>query len=216
MPEDKELLDLPAEYNGTLTGDYLQSVRYADHTLGLFIDDLKEKGLWEDTVIALYGDHSGVHGRLVTDKDVQLLHDLVGQPYSLPFRFNIPFIVSIPGDVDGNKETIETMGGQLDMMPTVLNIMGVEPPALYFGQDLLTYHHNLFGMRYYAATGTFFNDDVLFLPETSKRDIRVYNLDEKSTYKKENVTMGTFRDQINKLLQIYKWSDAYFNSLDNK
>lgn len=33
-----------------------------------------------------------------------------------------------------------------------------------FGHDLCNIDHNVIGMRYYSPTGTFVNDDVLFVP----------------------------------------------------
>lgn len=210
MPEDKKMLDLPEKYKGTLIGNYLQAVRYADYALGQFFDDLRESGLWNQSIIVLYGDHSGVHGQLVKDKDVTLLRELLGQPYSLVNRFNVPFIVGIPGVTEEIGKKINTVGGQLDMMPTVLNLMGIKPEGLYFGQDLLEYDHNLLGMRYYLSTGAFINDDVLFIPETSKREMRIYDLKNKDRFTDISNPMQYFQEEYENILQLYDWSDAYF------
>ncbi|GAA0436654.1 lipoteichoic acid primase LtaP [Lentibacillus halophilus] len=213
MPEDKRGLDLPEKFQGTLTGNYLQSVHYADRVLGDFMDDLKQAGIWDESVITLYGDHSGVHGQLVTDKDVQLLDDLLGHPYSLLDRFNIPFIMDVPGKPALSDKTNDTVGGQLDMMPTLLNMVGVEPEGLYFGQDLLQYDSNLLGMRYYLPTGAFFNDDVLFVPETAKHDVRTYDIKKDEGVDGTTDPTASFEDDYTDMLQLYKWSDAYFQSL---
>ena len=45
---------------GTELGNYLEAVNYADYAFGIFIDLLKEKGLYEDTVIIVFGDHYGM------------------------------------------------------------------------------------------------------------------------------------------------------------
>ena len=42
---------------GTKMGNYLKSVHYADEAIGELINHLEEKGLLEDTIIVLYGDH---------------------------------------------------------------------------------------------------------------------------------------------------------------
>ncbi len=213
MPADKEYLNLPDEYEGTLVGNYFQSVRYADETLGQFFQELKDEGLWENSIIVLYGDHSGLHGRLVEDHDVKLLRDFLGSPYSLVDRFNIPFIVSIPGETETIGQRIETTGGQMDMMPTVLNLMGIEPEGLYFGQNLLQYEHNLLGMRYYLSAGAFFNDEVLYIPETTRNDIRIYDLKGQDRYKDIEDPQEHFEEYYLKMLQLYEWSDAYYQSL---
>ncbi|MDC3416709.1 LTA synthase family protein [Aquibacillus salsiterrae] len=216
MPEDKQYLDLPAEYEGTLIGNYLQSVRYADEALGQLFQSLQDAGLWDNSVIALYGDHSGVHGRLLQDEDVKLLGDMFGSPYSLIDRFNVPFIVYAPGVSDKNPQEIETTGGQLDMMPTIANLLGVEPNYVYFGQNLLQYENNLLGMRYYLGTGSLFNNDILYTPETSKRTARLYNIGDKDMVSKVVNPEDYFEQNVDQLLQIYDWSDAYLNYLLEK
>ncbi|TRM10721.1 LTA synthase family protein [Lentibacillus cibarius] len=213
MPEARRGLDLPEKFQGTLTGNYLQSVHYADKVLGKFFDDLKQAGIWDKSVIALYGDHSGVHGQLVKDEDVQLLHDLLGHPYSLLNRFNIPFIIEAPGITAENGERIDTVGGQLDMMPTLLNMLGVKPKGLYFGHDLLQYDSNLLGMRYYLSSGAFFNNDVLFIPETVRHDVRIYDMEGGGQFDDLSDPMEYFEDDYEHILQLYEWSDAYFGSL---
>ncbi|RYG71930.1 LTA synthase family protein [Lentibacillus lipolyticus] len=213
MPEAKRELDLPEKFQGTLTGNYLQSVHYADKVLGGFFDDLKEAGIWDESVIALYGDHSGVHGKLLKDEDTKLLHDLLGHPYSLLDRFNIPFIVGMPGEPALQGQKIDTTGGQLDMMPTLLNMLGVQPKGLYFGHNLLQYDSNLLGMRYYLSAGAFFNNDVLFVPETTKRGIRIYDMTGEGRFDDLSDPMDHFEDDYKNILQLYDWSDAYFESL---
>ncbi|MCA1021134.1 LTA synthase family protein [Halobacillus litoralis] len=213
MPDDKEGLDLPSDYEGTLTGNYLQSVHYADKALGEFFQDLKDRGLWEESVIALYGDHSGLHGKLLESEDQDLLADFLGERYSLLNRFNIPFIVGVPGEKDLTGTNDHT-GGQIDMMPTLLNLLGVEPESLYFGHNLLHYENNLLGMRYYVPTSSFFNNGTFYIAQNSRFDARILNMNTneriEDTYKDPN---NAFKDEREDILQLLQWSDAYFESL---
>ena len=48
------------KYKDTFFGNYLESVNYADYAFGIFIDNLKEANLYDDTVILLFGDHNGM------------------------------------------------------------------------------------------------------------------------------------------------------------
>ena len=66
-----ELLDEDAD---TRFGDYLQTVRYTDEAIGQFIDDLKAAGLYDNTVIALYGDHHGLNCGMEDIKKRQQIH----------------------------------------------------------------------------------------------------------------------------------------------
>ncbi|MCJ0929612.1 LTA synthase family protein [Virgibacillus halodenitrificans] len=214
MPKEKQMLDLPERYTDTLTGNYLQSVHYADQALGKFIQELKKSGLWDDSMIALYGDHSGVHGGLMEEEDNKLLKEILNEEYTMEDRFNIPFLIHVPGDKDKFIKEVDTVGGQLDMMPTILNLMGIKPKGLYFGQDILQYKNNLIGMRYYLPTGAFINNEHFFIPETSKEPVRVYDLKGKSL-NLENPKQ-TFKSDYQNMLQLYDWSDAYFEELPMK
>lgn len=53
-------MTLPVRFEGTLVGDYIRAQNYADYALGLFIDELKQNGVWDNSLIVLYGDHRGL------------------------------------------------------------------------------------------------------------------------------------------------------------
>lgn len=56
LPQEHRELQL-GDLEGSLIGNYLHSVYYFDKALGAFIDDLKEKGLYDSSLLAIYGDH---------------------------------------------------------------------------------------------------------------------------------------------------------------
>jgi lipoteichoic acid synthase len=211
MPEDKVYIELPKKYKNTLVGNYLLSMNYTDRALGDFIEDLKKKGIWQNSVIAIYGDHSGLHGRLLQEEDNKLMRDILGYGYPIVDRFNMPFIIDIPGVTKGTR--IERLGGQIDIMPTLSNLLGISlKDHIIFGQDLLNYENNLIGMRYYLSTGSYFDEDVLFLPTTSQRKSRTYDLVTKQlTERKED-----FNDKYKRMIKIYEMADNYLKSLPSK
>ncbi|MEF3305088.1 LTA synthase family protein [Paenibacillus sp. GYB003] len=177
IPDDKKKIRLPADkYKNTQVGEYLEAVNYADYALGTFIDQLKATGLWDNSILVVYGDHSGLKPQY---NDPDELTRLLGIPYhEYVTRFNVPFIVHVPGQTEG--ETIGQAGGQLDMMPTVANLLGIslgERNFVHFGSDLLNIERNVFGIRYYLPTGSFINDDILFIPGESFEDGTAVRLD---------------------------------------
>lgn len=121
----------------TLFGHYLQAVHYADEAIGELIERLKEEGLYENTVIAMYGDH---HGMLISDDDFyksiqEEVPKYIGREYDYDEMLNIPLIIHVPNS--GVKETIETTGGEVDFLPTIANIMDLTIPQPYiFGKDI--------------------------------------------------------------------------------
>ncbi|MCI8620794.1 MAG: sulfatase-like hydrolase/transferase [Clostridia bacterium] len=54
--EEKVKIDV-GKYKNTMFGNYLEAVNYADYAFGIFIEELKEKDLYDDSVILVFGDH---------------------------------------------------------------------------------------------------------------------------------------------------------------
>jgi lipoteichoic acid synthase len=152
--------DLPAKYralrlgslDGTMVGGYLQSARYVDTALGEFIQDLKYRGLWDNTVLVLYGDHRAeIEGK----EDIErLLTTYAGYPpraAGFDARYwgaanRLAFMVHLPGDAGAGEYRMS--GGHLDIAPTVLNLLGVEDHQMVtLGRDLTQRKDALVVMR---------------------------------------------------------------------
>ena len=58
IPDRKFKMTLPERFEGTFVGDYIRAQNYADYALGQFIDDLKQRGIWDNSVFVIYGDQS--------------------------------------------------------------------------------------------------------------------------------------------------------------
>ncbi|MCA0991280.1 LTA synthase family protein [Pseudalkalibacillus hwajinpoensis] len=155
LPEEQQMLRLPDKFNGTPVGDYLQSAYYADQALGNFIEDLKQKGIWEETLFVYYGDHYG----LLADSADQL-DELVDVTFDRKEMFNVPLIIHTPGQEDGVTE--EVIGGMVDIAPTVTSLLGIEQPLYQVGDNLLTKEKGFVGFRHGFPTGTFFGEDYSF------------------------------------------------------
>lgn len=160
MPEKYQNLELRQEHEGTILGDYLQAIHYTDKELGRFIEALKEEGLYDNTVIAIYGDHFGITG--YNPEGVALMSDFLNIDYDINEMFRVPLIIHVPG-TDIN-ETISKIGSQLDFLPTILNIMGYKiEKGIMFGRDLVNYDGwNFVATQTFRIKGTFIDDDTLF------------------------------------------------------
>lgn len=152
-------IDLRPSEEGTIVGDYLNTVRYVDEALEQFFDELKAAGLYENSIICLYGDHYGLS---CTDPDIrEAMSDILGEDYGYQQHFNIPLIINIPGS--GVNETISTAGGQLDFMPTVAYLLGIPTlDTIYLGQNLFTADSGFVAIEQFLNSGSFISDDILF------------------------------------------------------
>nr|WP_052016556.1 MULTISPECIES: LTA synthase family protein [unclassified Paenibacillus] len=175
LPEDKVSLTLPERFNNTLPGDYLVSQHYADQAVGQFIEGLKERGLWENSLLVVYGDHLGLPIYSLDRTDEKLMQEIYGREYTSADMINIPLIVTAPGITPAAQ--LEQIGGQVDILPTIAGLTGASlQNQLYFGQDLLREGNNLLPERYYLPSGSVLNDASLFVPETGYGDGTHYSL----------------------------------------
>lgn len=152
IDEEEATID-PAETNDSSVDRYFQTARYLDESLEQFFNDLKEAGLYEDSVIILYGDHYGI-----SENHTRALSELFGEEIT-PFKYaelqRVPLMIKIPG-VEG-KGTVSEYAGQVDVVPTLLHLLGIKAQDyIQFGTDLFSKEHNgLVAFR----NGDFFTED---------------------------------------------------------
>lgn len=158
MPAKYDFIKLLPEDKDTTAGNYLNSAAYVDHALGIFFKDLKKAGLYENSIIAIYGDHVGLTHAEDIDSS---MNRLLGKTYDFQHMMNIPLIITLP-ETEGNtplNQTVSTAGGQMDLMPTLAYLMGFEKlDTLYFGHNLLTVDSGFVAEQTYMPRGSFFND----------------------------------------------------------
>ncbi len=107
---------------------HLEGVTDVDKWVGIFISDLKQQGLWDNTIIFFYSDHGGCSPR--------------GKGYLYESGLRVPMIVYIPPKYRDQFNIIPgTVSDRLvsfvDLAPTVLSLTGVSIPAHYQGHAFL-------------------------------------------------------------------------------
>ncbi len=121
------------------TGDgsvdrYVQTARYLDESLKIFFEQLKTSGLYDNTIVVMYGDHYGI-----SENHNKAMAQVIGKEITPDVHVElqkVPFIVHIPG---ARGKTIHTIGGQIDVKPTLLNLLGIDPGKdIEFGDDLFS------------------------------------------------------------------------------
>ena len=211
LPVDKQLITLPERYTKTLVGDYIVAQNYADHALGLFIQDLKDKGIWDDSLIVMYGDHLGLPIYSLNNHELGLMNEIYGRDYTYTDMINIPLVIINEGVSTG--ETLSQIGGQVDVMPTIANLLGISMDSqIHFGQDIFNQSENILPQRYYLPTGSFLTSEELFLSGSGYDDGRHYSLTDHNVVDNGQATEADFQSAL-ELLQL---SDSFVNSLPLK
>lgn len=157
LPEDKKWIQLD-EADDNFFGHYIQSVHYMDDAFGKFIEGLKEEGLYEDSIIVFYGDHFGIG--MEDEIALERMENFLGVPYTFEEMFNIPLVFHIPGS--GVSVTKDITGGQIDLLPTLLNLLGIKNNYLTLGQDLLNSESGFVASQTFMEKGSFIDDEKVF------------------------------------------------------
>jgi len=125
-------LKLDEGIDSTHLGRYFQCINYTDREIGKFIDNLDKKGLLDNTVVVICGDHTGVH-KYYPDE----IAKLKPQQSWWNEKQKIPLIIYSKG-MEGKEFKIN--GGQVDFLPTIAYALGIEK-SLYenttLGRNLL-------------------------------------------------------------------------------
>lgn len=134
--KDKDVIEdemnVLQEYVSQLSGNfkgnlvYLLSLRYSDYKIQKFCESLKEMGLWDTTTILVISDHGSsytfnqIHNRRVNNFDDECYH--------------IPMLIRHPG-LKGKE--IKTYQYSKDVLPTLMDIVGLEPCKEFKGRSML-------------------------------------------------------------------------------
>ncbi|MFJ7973461.1 LTA synthase family protein [Psychrobacillus sp. NPDC096389] len=175
------------------TGDasvdnYFQTARYADEAIEQFMDELKQSGLYDNSMLVFYGDHYGI-----SENHNKAMEKIIGKeitPYESANLQRVPLIIHVPGMQGGVNHTY---GGQIDLLPTLLHLLGVNSQNyVQFGSDILSKEHN--------EVVAFRNDDYV--------SPTIYSIDDKFY----DATTGLPIDDANQLEK----ANEYKQEVDNK
>ena len=110
-----------------VTALYYATISQIDHHIGRMTNLLKERGLYDDTIIVFASDHGeylGFHHLL-----------LKGGPMFEPLM-RVPLLIKFAGQTDNAGGRREELASLCDIAPTLLRAAGIEPPATMKGGDL--------------------------------------------------------------------------------
>lgn len=119
----------PGPFAGTTEIDqYRNALHYGDVSLGALIEGLRARGLEENTVWIIYGDH----GEAFRQHDGNYGHTF----FLYDENIHVPFLIAAPGLMRG-QERVRKVVSLVDTAPTILDLMGIAPPKNYQGRTML-------------------------------------------------------------------------------
>ena len=131
---------------------------------------MKKNGLYDNSIIILYGDHYGISKSY--HKELEQVLDKEITPNEQIDLQKVPFIIHIPGEKGG--KIIKTIGGQTDIRQTMLDLLGIHPekPVIDFGHSLISKKPK----------------DLVVFRDGSFVTKKTYTFTENACYNKEQVT----------------------------
>ncbi len=145
--------------NSRTLNKYFQTVRYMDEAVKVLFEDLKEQGLYDNSIIVMYGDHYGISENHNNAMGMYLDKEIT--PYDNAKLQKVPLYIHIPGYGEG--EEIDDVSGQLDLRPTLLHLMGIETKGdMQLGADIFSPDYEEFVI---FRDGRFVTDEYVFTEE---------------------------------------------------
>ncbi len=186
----KMLLDLDSKENENISYDLTEEdcarrqAKETDYMIELLVKELKERELFDKTTIVVLTDHY-----LYTLSDKTILNKYKNTSNNL--INHTPFFIYTNNK---DKRTIRTVTSQLNVLPTVLNLFGIDyNPNYYIGQDALSnnYQKIVFFSDYSWYDGNVYVDGGAV---TNNKYINQNTLEEKNYYvnyliKKNDLTL---------------------------
>lgn len=208
-PPEKDKIVLPEAYQKTMVGDYLRAQSYADAALGEFITELKQSGIWDNSLIVIYGDHLGLPLYSLDQHEKDLMAEIHGREYGYADMINIPLLILGEGI---EPEVSSHTGGQVDLLPTIANLLGISlEEQIHFGQDMVNQSSNLLPERYYLPSGSYVNDTTLFVSGSGYEDGEEHLLKQQSID-----ALNSSNEEYERALQLLNLSDSYVEQLPER
>ena len=124
---------------GSLDDEHLTAMRYSDWRWASS-SRRRKSPYYKDTLFVVVGDHG--FGRPLSSSPEMDLH-----------RFNVPLLLIAPGIQEKFGTHLPTVGTQVDIVPTIMGLLGGETVHQCWGRDLLNLPEGDKGLRRDQAVG---------------------------------------------------------------
>ena len=124
------------EFNTLLHGMFDERMAHNDYQLGRLVERLKAEGQWDNTLLIVGSDHG--QGTM-HDTAIAMLDSLPPRWNRPMFRTSIsrvPLIFVWPGHIAGGQRFSQPVVSMIDVLPTILDLVGLPMPEVMQGQSL--------------------------------------------------------------------------------
>ena len=141
IDKEDQKLDLSG-YKDPMLKRYYQTVHYVDTGVGKMIDELKQRNLWDQSLVIFYGDHDS--GLVNEGSEMRKKADVSSPVVAFELERRIPLFIKKPDQQTGR--VMRENGGQIDIAPTIIDLLNLKTSYM-MGQSLIDDKPNLTGFR---------------------------------------------------------------------
>lgn len=178
---------------------YRNALHYADESLNAVVEGLRERGLWDKTLLVVFGDHGEAFGQ----HDGNFGHT----NFIYEENIHVPYMIAIPGVTGG--QTVERVASLIDTPPTIADLLGIALPTQWQGRSLLESraHMALFLTDYSLGLIGLRDGSWKFIYELDSGRSKLFNLqrdprEERNAINDEPGRAAAYRERV------MKWSGA--------
>jgi lipoteichoic acid synthase len=209
--ENRRVISVSPQEQSITAARYVQSISYADRAIGEFVAKLKQDGLYDNSIIVIYGDHTAMSDDTLKSDDLQFLKELIGRPYNQADIQRVGMVVHLPGQTKPvlSKSTL----GEVDIMPTVADLTGVDLSGTpHMGKSAFVSSKALVPTRAFLPGGSFINNSVVFEPQLSFDDGHAFSITDGSPVTPTQQERADFK----RAAELSTLSDEWLNSLPRR
>jgi len=179
---------------------YKSKLKILDNALGILLKGLEEKGILDDTVIVMFGDHYPY------GLSTSTINSVLDYDTSVDYEAErVPFVIY---NSEMESKVFKEYTSYINILPTVANLFGLEyDPRLYVGTDLLSDEYNSMVV---FADGSWKNEKAYY--NASKGDVEYFG---EETYSVEELQDINKEIEMKINMSSLAIKNNYFNYLYN-
>ncbi len=158
-------------YNDTIADSKrLNTFYYSDWAIGQFIDSLRQYPSFDSTIFVFTADHCPYQ---------------TGPFTMMPKNFRIPLLIYAPKLIGDSAVVINRTGSQVDIIPTIIGLLGLTADEYTWGRDLLDLPQNDSGFAVIVSDEKlgFINGPFFFFEWLNHSEKSLYDLREPDYFK---------------------------------
>ncbi len=201
--------DPPAPFspkNRTPQESYKGELSYVDSVIGKLVEDLTRRGILDNTLVIITGDHGEMFGE----------HEESGHGYFIyQEALKVPLLIALPGQA--GKANIDSTVQLVDLMPTILSLLEIPVPPAVQGNSFANamqgrtpdsraaFSESLTATKYFGAAplrslqdGTFKYIDS---PRPELYDLNADSGEKNNLYAQKNDTASKMKSALNAIVK---------------